>query len=58
MGQTRPVTVYRLIAAGTIEEKIIRLHQTKKSLADSLLEGSNKIEKISAAEILKLLREE
>jgi SNF2 family DNA or RNA helicase len=57
MGQTKPVTVYRLIAAGTIEEKIIRLHETKKSLADSLLEGSNQITKISADELLALLME-
>ncbi|MEI3422353.1 MAG: C-terminal helicase domain-containing protein [Butyricimonas faecihominis] len=41
IGQTRPVTIYRLIAKGTIEEKIIRLHHTKKDLADSLLEGTD-----------------
>ena len=34
IGQQNPVTVYRLISADTIEEKILRLHSKKKSLAD------------------------
>lgn len=57
IGQTRPVTVYRLIATKTIEEKIIRLHQTKKSLADSLLDGSDIAHKLTKEEMLELLRE-
>lgn len=57
IGQTRPVTVYRLVAASTIEEKIIQLHQTKKDLADSLLEGSDLSARLSYNEILDLLKE-
>ena len=30
-----------LISRHTIEEKILRLHKTKRDLADSLLSGSN-----------------
>ena len=41
IGQHRNVTVYHLIAADTIEEKILRLHQTKRDLSDSLLEGTD-----------------
>jgi SNF2 family DNA or RNA helicase len=57
IGQENPVTVYRLIAAGTIEEKIIQLHQTKKNLADALLEGGDVSAKMTREEILELLRQ-
>lgn len=56
IGQTRPVTIYRLIAAQTIEEKIIQLHQNKKSLADALLDGSNIAHKLTKEEMLQLLK--
>ncbi len=39
IGQHRPVTVYRLVARDTVEERIVALHQHKRNLADSLLEG-------------------
>ena len=57
IGQERPVTVYRLIAAGTIEEKIIRLHQNKRSMADALLQGADIFAQISADDVIRLLRE-
>jgi SNF2 family DNA or RNA helicase len=38
IGQQRPVTVYRLVSAGTIEERIVELHQHKRELADGVLE--------------------
>ena len=57
IGQERPVTVYRLIAAGTIEEKIIRLHQNKRSMADALLQDADMFAQISADDVIKLLRE-
>jgi SNF2 family DNA or RNA helicase len=39
IGQQRPVTVYRLVSAGTIEERIVELHQHKRALADGVLEA-------------------
>ncbi|RLK49190.1 DEAD/DEAH box helicase [Microbacterium telephonicum] len=39
IGQTRPVTVYRLIAAGTIEEKVLELQQRKARLFDAVLDS-------------------
>jgi SNF2 family DNA or RNA helicase len=55
IGQNRPVTVYRLVAENTIEEKIIKLHNTKRDLADSLLEGSDQSAKMSLKELMALI---
>ncbi len=56
IGQQRPVTIYRLIAKHTIEEKIVALHSHKRDLADSLLEGAELSGKISADDLLNLMR--
>ena len=57
IGQQRPVTIYRLVAENTIEEKIIKLHQRKRDLADNLLEGSDISGKMDAKEMLRLIKE-
>ena len=57
IGQQRPVTIYRLVAENTIEEKIVRLHQQKRDLADSLLEGSDMRGSMKADEMLALIRD-
>ena len=56
MGQQRPVTIYRLVAEGTIEEQIVALHHNKRDLADSLLEGSDSSGKLNADALLELLK--
>jgi SNF2 family DNA or RNA helicase len=41
IGQVKPVFVYKLIASGTVEERILELQDRKGSLADAMLdEGS------------------
>jgi SNF2 family DNA or RNA helicase len=57
MGQLRPVTIYRLVARHTIEESIVELHQHKRDLADSLLEGSDAAARMSAGDMLAMLQE-
>jgi SNF2 family DNA or RNA helicase len=57
MGQQRPVTIYRLVARGTIEEQIVDLHRHKRDLADSLLAGGEAAAKMSAQQMLELLRQ-
>ncbi|HMA64604.1 MAG: DEAD/DEAH box helicase, partial [Fibrobacterota bacterium] len=57
MGQSRPVTIYRFITKGTIEEKIIELHKSKRDLAENLLDGSDISGKMNADELLKLIKD-
>jgi SNF2 family DNA or RNA helicase len=57
LGQTRPVTIYRFITQGTVEEKIAALHTEKRALADSLLEGADMSGKLSAEALLGLIRD-
>ena len=55
IGQQRPVTIYRLVAKDTIEDKIVELHHRKRDLADSLLEGTDISGKISTEALLELI---
>jgi SNF2 family DNA or RNA helicase len=57
MGQLRPVTIYRLVARHTIEESIVALHQHKRDLADSLLEGADMAARMSAGDMLHMLQD-
>ena len=40
IGQKNPVTVYRLIASGTVEERVVELHREKRALAEDVLDGT------------------
>jgi superfamily II DNA or RNA helicase len=55
LGQTRPVSIYRLVAKGTIEEKMLGLHARKRALVASVLEGKEGAGKLSTQELLQLL---
>jgi SNF2 family DNA or RNA helicase len=57
IGQTKPVTVFRLLTRNTVEEKVVRLQNTKKALADSLNESLTPSDAPAwnAAEIEKLI---
>jgi superfamily II DNA or RNA helicase len=56
IGQTRPVFVHRLIAKGTIEEKILGLQDKKRALAAMLWEGDSATEaKLTEADIAYLI---
>ena len=56
IGQTKDVTVFKLIAKDTIEEKIVKLQETKKELADAVLSGETRsLGAMSKEELLALL---
>ncbi len=57
IGQKRPVTIYRIIAENTIEEKIVKMHHNKRDLADKLLANTDQSAKISSEELLGLITE-
>jgi SNF2 family DNA or RNA helicase len=56
MGQKRPVTIYRMVTQGTIEDKIVEMHQQKRDLASQLLEGTEVSGKISLDEMMNLIK--
>jgi SNF2 family DNA or RNA helicase len=56
IGQERPVTVYRLIAEGSVEQQILSLHREKRELVDAFLAGADRAGKLSAAQLAELIR--
>lgn len=58
IGQTRPVTVYRLLTRGTVEEKVVRLQAKKRELAGAIdEEGGGDAGGWSLEELEAVLRE-
>ncbi|MCR5078865.1 MAG: DEAD/DEAH box helicase [Bacilli bacterium] len=55
IGQTRPVTIFRLISKDSIEEKVQILQEKKKDLFEELVEGSGGAGKLTDEDILFLL---
>ena len=58
IGQKNVVQVFKLVAKGTIEEKILVMQERKRALIDSLIQpGENFIGKMAEAEIRALFGE-
>jgi len=56
IGQKQAVTVYHLIAEGTIEEKIQRLHERKQALAKDILDSTDMSHKLTGEDLLEMVR--
>ena len=56
IGQDKPVMVYRIIAKDTIEEEILKLHDTKRDLVAGILDGTHTAAKLSTKDLIELLR--
>lgn len=55
IGQKNAVTVYHLIAEGTIEEKIQRLHERKQALVENILDSTDMSHKLTGQELLEMV---
>lgn len=55
IGQTQPVTVFRFVAADTIEEAVLALHADKRGLVADLLDGTGGAA-LDSSELLGLLQ--
>ncbi|EXI67678.1 MAG: ATP-dependent helicase HepA [Candidatus Accumulibacter adjunctus] len=58
IGQLRPVTVYRLVSRGTVEERIVDLHHEKRALAESILADGEASALPSTEDLVALIRGE
>ena len=56
IGQDRPVMVYRMISQGTIEEEILKLHDSKRELVAGVIDGSHAAAKLSPKALMELIR--
>jgi len=57
IGQARTVTSYKLIAAGTVEEKVLGLQEEKRQLLAGIFEASDAVAaKLSLADLKTLLK--
>jgi superfamily II DNA or RNA helicase len=55
IGQTRPVFVYRLVAAATVEERILALQDAKRALMDAALGDAASAASLTREDLLALL---
>ena len=55
IGQDRPVSVYRLVARETVEERILALQEKKRALAAAALSGADRATPITREDLLGLL---
>jgi SNF2 family DNA or RNA helicase len=56
IGQTQPVTVLRLVSAGTVEDAVLAMREEKRALVDAVLEGSPRGGALDRDELLAPLR--
>ncbi len=50
-----PLTIYRLVTRGTIEEKILELHREKRELAEALLAEGDAVARMTPEELMNLI---
>lgn len=56
IGQQNPVFIHRLVSRNTVEEKIQKLQESKRAVADAVLEGSDRVAGLTREDLLELLQ--
>lgn len=56
IGQTKPVTIVRLVAQDTVEEAVLALHEDKRALLQGVLEGSDVAAALSVDDLVNLIK--
>jgi SNF2 family DNA or RNA helicase len=54
IGQDKPVFIYRLVALGTVEERILKLQDQKRALVEAALEGGGGAASLTREDLLAL----
>jgi SNF2 family DNA or RNA helicase len=55
IGQDRPVSVYRLVAADTVEERVLALQEKKREIAETALGAAHRAAALTRDDLLALL---
>jgi superfamily II DNA or RNA helicase len=55
IGQERPVMIYRLVAAGTVEERLLELQQRKRAVSEAALGDAAAAASLTREDLLALL---
>jgi len=55
IGQDRPVTIYRLIAVDTVEERILDLQEKKRALGEAALGDGGAAASLTREDLMALL---
>ena len=50
LGQTKPVTIYRLVTKGTVDERIVAIAERKLKLDAAVLDGDGDTKALAAEE--------
>jgi SNF2 family DNA or RNA helicase len=58
IGQTRPVTVLRLVTEGTIEERVLKLHAAKRAMVADALGELDTAQRLDVAALVDLLKDD